>query len=49
MMDLDNFKLYNDRYGHRFGDQVLHKTGQYIRKVFQPLGGKCYRYGAMNF
>lgn len=40
MMDLDNFKLYNDRYGHRFGDQVLHKTGQYIRKVFQPLGGQ---------
>lgn len=49
MMDLDNFKLYNDRYGHRFGDQVLHKTGQYIRKVFQPLGGKCYRYGGDEF
>ena len=49
MMDLDNFKLYNDRYGHRFGDQVLQKTGQYIRKVFQPLGGKCYRYGGDEF
>lgn len=49
MMDLDNFKLYNDRYGHRFGDQVLHQTGQYIRKVFQPLGGKCYRYGGDEF
>lgn len=49
MMDLDNFKLYNDRYGHRFGDEVLRKTGQYIRKVFQPLGGKCYRYGGDEF
>lgn len=49
MVDLDNFKLYNDRYGHRFGDQVQHKTGQYIRKVFQPLGGKCYRYGGDEF
>lgn len=49
MMDLDNFKLYNDRYGHRFGDEVLRKTGQYIQKVFQPLAGKCYRYGGDEF
>lgn len=49
MMDLDNFKKYNDQYGHNFGDEVLRKTGQYIAAVFGPLGGWSYRYGGDEF
>ena len=49
MMDLDNFKMYNDRYGHEYGDEVLRKTGKYISDTFGPLDGKCYRYGGDEF
>lgn len=30
--DIDNFKYYNDHYGHKFGDQILKKIVGYISK-----------------
>ena len=33
-IDIDNFKLYNDQYGHPFGDQILVSIAQSLQKIF---------------
>lgn len=35
MLDLDNFKLINDIYGHEKGDQMLRYVGELLRKTFR--------------
>ena len=47
MLDLDDFKLINDTYGHDDGDRVLREVGKLLSDTF----GKeyCYRYGGDEF
>ncbi len=47
MLDLDDFKGINDRFGHSTGDYILRKMGQAMVNSF---GGEwCYRYGGDEF
>ena len=35
LMDLNNFKVLNDTYGHDYGDQVLIEAGKILKNVFK--------------
>ena len=48
MLDLDNFKEANDKYGHKFGDYVLLKIAN-IFKENSPQDTKIYRVGGDEF
>ena len=48
-LDIDNFKLYNDNYGHSKGDSALKKVAECIGKVMQRGGDFYFRYGGEEF
>ncbi len=49
MFDVDNFKRYNDTYGHLEGDQVLKKVGEIVRQSIRSNVDSGYRYGGDEF
>ncbi|CDN45957.1 GGDEF domain-containing protein [Paenibacillus sp. P22] len=49
LLDIDFFKLYNDRYGHQKGDLVLKKVAQLIDGCLQDGKGVAARYGGEEF
>lgn len=49
MIDIDNFKLYNDTYGHVTGDTCLIKLTCAIERFVSAQGGKMGRYGGEEF
>ncbi|MDB1123986.1 sensor domain-containing diguanylate cyclase [Vibrio algarum] len=46
--DIDNFKAFNDKYGHAAGDSVIKEVGQSMLRVLD-YGDKCYRIGGEEF
>ena len=48
LVDLDHFKLLNDRYGHAFGDQVLADTARLMNRTMRP-GDNLARWGGEEF
>lgn len=49
MIDTDNFKAYNDHYGHQEGDQCLMKLGALLADVGNRPGDIVARYGGEEF
>ena len=49
MLDLDNFKRYNDTHGHVEGDRVLKKIGEIVKHSIRHNVDTGYRYGGDEF
>lgn len=49
MMDLDDFKNYNDRFGHVAGDIVLKTLSEILVQNFKKPGNIISRYGGEEF
>lgn len=48
-IDIDNFKKYNDTYGHNAGDVTLQKVAQAIEGSLQRKGDYAFRLGGEEF
>jgi len=48
LLDIDDFKVFNDTYGHLEGDKVLTRLGQVIRRCLRKID-TAYRYGGEEF
>ena len=48
LIDLDDFKAFNDAYGHVEGDQILHRFGQIFKRCLRQTDS-AYRYGGEEF
>lgn len=49
MLDIDNFKLYNDTYGHQAGDNVLMQVANSLQHSFQRSHDLLFRLGGEEF
>lgn len=49
MIDVDNFKLYNDTYGHIKGDKCLQSISEVIKNGIQESKNIVSRYGGEEF
>lgn len=49
VLDIDDFKSYNDRYGHPAGDACLAKIGQWLSEQMRRPQDFCARIGGEEF
>ena len=49
LIDIDNFKVYNDKYGHQQGDRLLKELAQIISRSIRDNVDSGYRYGGDEF
>jgi diguanylate cyclase (GGDEF)-like protein len=48
MFDIDDFKVFNDQYGHAAGDEILKEAVRLLRSVIRPTDKVC-RIGGDEF
>ena len=48
LLDIDDFKIFNDAYGHVEGDRVLTRLGQVVKRCLRETDSG-YRYGGEEF
>lgn len=49
ILDIDNFKKYNDTYGHQKGDEVLVSVANSLKETFKRGDDKIFRLGGEEF
>jgi diguanylate cyclase (GGDEF)-like protein len=49
MIDIDNFKLYNDTYGHQKGDDALISVAISLKNSLNRADDYCFRLGGEEF
>jgi len=49
IVDIDHFKLVNDKYGHQIGDKCLQLLAYAFKKAFNRSSDKIFRYGGEEF
>lgn len=49
ILDIDHFKLYNDHYGHQYGDEALRNVARSLQKSLKREDDYCFRLGGEEF